>query len=213
MEFLIPAQATESQAVDFSSLGNLAGLILPLALDGSTLSLLLGPTEDGFPARGELSFQPNTNPTHGQAIHLNNVRVVFVTTPPTGNQVLIGATAADTAANLHAFLLVSPDPSLAELTYDLHGRSVLLTAVAPGTAGNQIPLSVDQGMTAVQAFPASGFLSGGGFRKIENAELPVSPGKLYSLEPLRTPTEAPWLKVQLDAAQAADRVIGGLTST
>jgi hypothetical protein len=85
-----------------------------------------------------LSGQPSAADT----ITLNGTVVTFVTSLTTGNQVLIGASAAATLTNLRTFLAASADTQLVLFSYNSDGVSkIYLEAVAPGVGGNSLTLA------------------------------------------------------------------------
>ena len=84
----------------------------------------------------------NSNMIPGETIALNSTVVTFVSSSPTGNEVLIGATLADSLANLLTFLQASSDANLLLFTYSiLLGTTLQLIATSPGTGGNELTLS------------------------------------------------------------------------
>lgn len=72
---------------------------------------------------------------------VNGTAITFVAVSPTGSQVLVGPTAAATAANLQAFLAASVDTNIDDATYATSGTVTTVTAVAAGTAGNSFTLT------------------------------------------------------------------------
>ena len=84
-----------------------------------------------------------TNPTASDTITLNGTVVTFVSTSPTGNQVLIGGTAPITLTNLVAFVNASSDVNISQMkalaAYGLTRCNFY--AVTPGSAGNSITLA------------------------------------------------------------------------
>lgn len=71
---------------------------------------------------------------------VNGTAVTFVAVNPTGNQVLVGATSADTAANLRQFLTNSTDSNIELADYYLNGLVITVTYSVVGIAGNSFTL-------------------------------------------------------------------------
>lgn len=72
---------------------------------------------------------------------VNGTAITFVAASPTGSQVLVGPTAAATAANLQTFLAASADTNILEATYATSGLITTVTAAEPGTDGNSFTLA------------------------------------------------------------------------
>lgn len=77
----------------------------------------------------------------GDTLTINSVVITLVATSPTGNQVLIGATPAATAANVLAFLQASQNAALTPLVYSASGPTLTVAYASTGTAGNAVALS------------------------------------------------------------------------
>lgn len=71
---------------------------------------------------------------------VNGTAITFVATAPTGSQVLVAPTAAQTAGNLQTFLAASVDANIALATYSTVGTLTTVTYSATGTAGNAFTL-------------------------------------------------------------------------
>lgn len=71
---------------------------------------------------------------------VNGTALTFVAASPSGHQILVGPTAAATAANLQTFLAASSDSNIIEGTYSTAGTVTTVTAADPGTAGNSFTL-------------------------------------------------------------------------
>lgn len=74
-------------------------------------------------------------------VTVNGTAVTFVAGSPTGNQVLVGPTAAQTAGNLQTFLSASIDSNIDQATYATSGTLTTITDKTPGTAGNSFTLT------------------------------------------------------------------------
>lgn len=94
-------------------------------------------------AVGKITFagQPANNDT----VTIKGTTVTFVTGTPTGNQVQIGATLANTITNLLTFLNASTDVNLSAMSYtqgnDLASTVVYIVSDATGTTGNSYTLA------------------------------------------------------------------------
>jgi Protein of unknown function (DUF3383) len=90
-------------------------------------------------AIGSASFsgQPAANDT----LTIDGVAVTFVSSGPTGNQVLIGATLAATLNNLQTFLNAQITGNLALMTYYVTGTVLYIVSKATGTTGNAYTLA------------------------------------------------------------------------
>ncbi len=72
---------------------------------------------------------------------VNGTALTFVHASPSGNQILVGPTAAATAANLQTFLAASADSNIVQATYATVGTLISVTAASPGTAGDSFTLA------------------------------------------------------------------------
>lgn len=83
------------------------------------------------------------NAAASQTITLNGIVWTFVTSTPTGNQVLIGGSLATTLNNLITALNASSDPAMTVASYsiDVTGQNLLVTYKTAGTAGNAYTLA------------------------------------------------------------------------
>lgn len=97
-------------------------------------------------------------PVAGDTVTIAGTTVTFVAANPSGNQVLIGATAAATALNFVNFLVGSADANLIKCTYSLSGSVITATAATIGTGGNALTLATSDGT----AFTLSGATLSGG---------------------------------------------------
>lgn len=88
---------------------------------------------------------------------VNGTALTFVAASPTGPQVLVGPTAAATAANLQTFLAASSDTNIDDATYSTTGLVTTVTAVLPGTAGNSFTLAETSSSITI----SGGTLTGG----------------------------------------------------
>jgi len=96
-------------------------------------------TGAGTAATGSITL--TTNPANNDTVVIGGTTVTFVTAAPTGNQVLIGTTAANTAANLQAFLLASTDVNIVKARYSTTNGVTTVTYASVGTAGNAFTLA------------------------------------------------------------------------
>lgn len=118
--------------------------VVPLDLRnfGLWLKLLLGQptTAQGVAASGTATF--TAQPANNATLTLDDVVVTFVTGTPTAGQVKIGASVAETLANLVAFLNASADADLSAATYSagLDGATLNIVHDTLGTGGNAFTL-------------------------------------------------------------------------
>lgn len=96
-------------------------------------------TGAGTAASGTITF--SGVPANNDTVTIGGTVVTFVTGTPTGNQVLIGGTAAQTAANLQTFLQASADVNIAKCKYSTTLAVTTVTYASVGTAGNAFTLA------------------------------------------------------------------------
>jgi hypothetical protein len=152
----------------------------------STVSYVTSPR-----ALGSLTF--SAQPAASSSVTLNGTAVTFVTSSPTGSQVLIGSTLAVTLANLLTFLNASSDAQVNKFDFYVAGSVLYVQASAPGPAGASLTIAAGSGSNAT----ASGAtLSGGSGTDVSvllglsatpnstgaNADSPVSGVPAESLE-------------------------------
>lgn len=87
---------------------------------------------------------------------VNGTALTFVAASPGANQVLVGATAAQTAGNLQTFLAASSDTNIDKATYATSGLVTSVTAVLAGTAGNSFTLAKSSSSISLSAADLSG---------------------------------------------------------
>lgn len=136
--------------MDFSAQTNLNGVatVVTTALAGAAICTWSGSefkvksatTGAGVKATGFI--QLTGQPSDGDTVTVNGIVITFKTAVVGANQVLIGASAAQTLVNLHTFLANSTNANLLLMTYtfDLVSNKVNITAVSVGTAGNTLTL-------------------------------------------------------------------------
>jgi hypothetical protein len=135
--------------MDFSTALNLNGVasIVTAALSasgtcvwtGSQFEIISATSGAGVHASGTITF--SGQPLADDTITVNGIVITFKAASPTGNQVLIGSTADETAVNLYAFLANSVNVNIAASTYAVASGVITVTAVAVGTGGNAITLT------------------------------------------------------------------------
>lgn len=96
-------------------------------------------TGAGAPATGSITL--TGNPAANDTVTVGGTAVTFVSSNPTGNQVLIGGSAAATAVNLQAFLSASTDANISKANYSLSGDVITVTYKTVGTGGNAFTLA------------------------------------------------------------------------
>lgn len=100
----------------------------------STFGFLAAPT-----ATGTAAF--SGNPTASDTLTLNGTAITFVSGTPTGNQVQIGATLADTLTSLLAFLHASADAQLVKFNSSVVSSTLYLKAATAGAGGDALTLA------------------------------------------------------------------------
>lgn len=111
----------------------------------------------GAKATGTITI--TTNPIASETIIVNGVTMTFKAAAPGMSDVLIGATAADTAANLAAKLNAHTDPAVAAADYSVNAAIVTVTYEGYGTEGNAFTLAT--GTAAAKVTMSGATLSGG----------------------------------------------------
>ncbi|WP_186028400.1 DUF3383 family protein [Burkholderia gladioli] len=145
----IDGTARNVTALNFSAASNLNGVasIVQAALasyatvvwTGSQFLVTSKSSGTGAAASGTVTL--TANPAANDTVTINGTAVTFVAAAPSGSQVLIGGSAAATAANLQAFLAASADANLSQCSYSTTGAVTTVTAIALGNAGNAITLA------------------------------------------------------------------------
>jgi biotin carboxyl carrier protein len=108
-----------------------------------------------LPATGTITFA--TNPAAGTVVVLNGTTWTFVSSSPTGDQLLIGSTLAATLTAAVSALQASTDTNTKKFVFSASSTVLTLTAATGGTGGNSLTIS-----TTVSGATASGpTLSGG----------------------------------------------------
>lgn len=205
-QVVIAAGETESGVISCGGMV-LTGIILPSLFTGSALTFLVGDSALGYQAKGQISFGGTC--TDGDTLEINGVTITFVDADPVDNEVLIGATAQETADNLVAFLAATEDEDLLACTYEQFDTLIVVTAVVYGTDGNAI--TFDKSSSDITLSPAGGTLAGGGFRPLYNSSnsqvsMTVTQGRTYAVDP--TPFQGVgFLKLKSGSTEATTRVI------
>ncbi|WP_186016205.1 DUF3383 family protein [Burkholderia gladioli] len=145
----IDGTARNVTALNFSAASNVNGVasIVQAALasyatvvwTGSQFLVTSKSSGTGAAASGTVTL--TANPAANDTVTINGTAVTFVAAAPSGSQVLIGGSAAATAANLQAFLAASADANLSQCSYSTTGAVTTVTAIALGNAGNAITLA------------------------------------------------------------------------
>lgn len=135
--------------LDFSAVLNLNGVATAITTalsgagtctwDGSKFNITSATSGIGVNASGTMTF--TGQPANNDTVTVNGTVVTFVTGTPSGSQVKIGSTAADTATNLNTFLSASTDTGIAAATYAVASLVVTATFKTVGTAGNSFTLA------------------------------------------------------------------------
>lgn len=129
---------------------------------GYWLKMLCGApdTAQGVAASGTLTF--SAQPANNATITLDGTAFTFVTGTPTGNQIKIGATLAETIANAVIALNASTDGDASAATYGSNraGNQITVTHDTLGTGGNAFTLAAGSS-PASNATASGATLSGG----------------------------------------------------
>lgn len=100
----------------------------------STFSLLKSPTAVG-------NFAFSANPAASDKITLNGTDITFVSGTPTGNQVQIGGSLAETLSSLVTFINSSSDAQIVKFSPYLVGSTLYVAAATSGTSGNSLTIA------------------------------------------------------------------------
>lgn len=206
VQALILAGETESAPVKANGFA-LVGMSIPSVFTGTSVSFLVGDSEDGFQASGQVTFTGTT--TDGDTLEINGIEITFVDEDPEDNEVVIGDDAEGTADNLMAFLADTDDEDLLACTYQQFGAVILVTAVEHGTDGNAFTFA--ESSSNITIVPSGGFLSGGGFRPLYNASntlisMTVGAGRDYAVDPDNF-RSLYYFKVKSGSTEVANRVV------
>ncbi|WP_257827182.1 DUF3383 family protein [Burkholderia glumae] len=160
----IDGTARNVTALNFSSASNLNGVasIVQAALasyatvvwTGSQFLVTSKSSGTGAAASGTVTL--TANPAANDTVTINGTAVTFVAAAPSGSQVLIGGSAAATAANLQAFLAASADANLSQCSYSTTGAVTTVTAIALGNTGNAITLAKSSSAITLSGATLSG---------------------------------------------------------
>lgn len=134
--------------LDFTAVTNLNGVasVITAALSGGqtctwngfNFVITSGTTGAGAQATGTITF--GAAGTANDTVTVNGTLITLVSGTPSGSQVKIGSTAAQTAANLQTFLQNSVDTNISAATYSTTLGVITVTYKLVGTAGNSFSL-------------------------------------------------------------------------
>lgn len=125
----------------------------------------------GRRAFGFIDWNNNDNPANNATITINGATFTFVTSSPTGDQILIGADSVATVGNAIAVLNASTNAAVSCATYYLQGFNKLSVYYkTPGALGNAFTLAVSSS-PACNAVRSGATLTGGWD--------PIEPGKFH----------------------------------
>lgn len=203
----IASGAQESSVINCGGMV-LTGLMIPQVFTGTALTFEMGDSVDGFQAQGQIAFGGTT--ADADTLTIKGVVITFkntVTVP--ASQVLIGASAAETAANLQAFLAATVNADLLLLTYVTVGAVTLVKAKVHGTAGNAY--SFAKSSSDITLTPSGGVLAGGGFQPLYDASnslvsMTVAQGRAYAVDP-KNFQGVQFLKLKSGSSELAARSI------
>jgi hypothetical protein len=125
--------------------------------NGSEFIIKSATTGAGVEATGTMSLTGQPSPA--DTFTVNTQVVTFVSSITGANQVLIGATAQQTAANLWTFLLNSTNANIKEADYSLSAQIVTATFKEVGTDGNAFTLAKSGANLAVSGANLTGGLN------------------------------------------------------
>lgn len=154
----------DPQEVGDDVINDEGSVVVPVDLRnfGWWLKLFMGApvTSTGSAATGALVF--SAQPVTLSTVTINATAVTLTTGTPTAGQVKIGATLAETVANLVYFLNASADVNISPATYSasLDGSTVNIVHDTIGTAGNAFTLAASA-TPASNATPSAATLTGG----------------------------------------------------
>lgn len=161
---MIDGTARNVTGLNFSAASNLNGVasIVQVALasyatvvwTGSQFQVTSKSSGIGALASGTVTL--TANPAANDTLTINGTAVTFVAASPTGNQVLIGANAAATAANLQEFLAASADANLSQCSYSTTGSVTTVSALTASNAGNAITLAKSSAAITLSGATLSG---------------------------------------------------------
>lgn len=160
----IDGTAHNLTGLNFSTALNLNGVasIITSALSGagtavwtgSQFEIISGTTGAGVQASGNITL--TGNPSDGDTVTVNGIVVTFKASSPSGNQVLIGASADDTAVNLNTFLNASVSPNIAQASYSVASGVVSVLFKQVGTTGNSFTLAKSGSNISISGATLSG---------------------------------------------------------
>lgn len=149
--------------VNFNGVTNLNGVAsaVNLALSGATciwngneFVITSNTFGAGIDAFGSITFTGTG--TNADTITVGGTSIELVSSAPSGNQVLIGGSAAATAGNLQAFLQASSDVNISKCTYSLNGTVITVTYKIIGVAGNSFTLAKSSSSITLSGATLSG---------------------------------------------------------
>lgn len=136
-------------AMNFSTALNLNGIasIVTTAFagaavcvwDGTQFVITSATTGAGVEAFGAFTF--TGNPAPADTVDVNGITLTFVAAITATFQVLIGATAQITAANLNTYLVNSTSANILQASYSITGQVVTATFNQVGTVGNAFTIA------------------------------------------------------------------------
>lgn len=145
----IDGSAVNLSGLNFTAVTNLNGVasVITAALSGgqtcvwtgSNFVITSGTTGAGVYASGTVTF--TGNPSNNDTLTLGGTQITFVTGTPTGNEVQIGSSANQTAANLQLFLQASLDTNIVKCSYSTALNILTITYKLIGTSGNSFSLT------------------------------------------------------------------------
>lgn len=145
-----------SGTVQTSSDGTVWTLRALPAGPGGTIPNLLG-VAAGSRAEARADIRLAGIPAAGETLSVNGVVFTFVAGAAGPNQIPLGLTNSETAANVAAVLTSSTDPLVRAASYFAAGIDVRVVASNPGPAGNSIPLASSSAQVSLPATLSGGY--------------------------------------------------------
>jgi len=134
------------------------------------------------------SYVVGGQPTAADTITVNGVVLTFVAAlTGAADEVLIGATTAETAANIAD--VINADPERFNVAATVSGTTVTLTAEDEGTAGNSITIA--EGVTSASFTVSGATLSGAN----ATGDIPSGNAVAIAAQPVAAATPGAWLPV------------------
>jgi hypothetical protein len=149
--------------IDFNGVTNLNGVATAInavltgavcTWNGEEFVITSNSTGAGAAAAGTITFTGAG--TNADTLTLGGTAIEFVSATPTGNEVLIGGSAAATAGNLQTFLQNSADVNISKCNYSLNGAVITATYKTIGVTGNSFSMAKSSTAISLSAADLAG---------------------------------------------------------